>query len=41
MIMNDWKKQTSYDTDSNTAATIQPKEILKELQTALTILDGR
>ena len=32
MIMNDWKKQTSYDTDSNTAATIQPKEIQSSRQ---------
>ena len=34
------EKKTSNDTNSNTAATIQPKEILKELQTALTILDS-
>ena len=34
------RKKTSYDTNSSTAATIQPKEILKELQTALTILDN-
>ena len=41
MILNYWKKQTSNDTNSDIAATIQPKEILKELQTALTILDSR